>query len=121
LLGGIGTNSLASPPREQDVGNSMMPLPRVRRSSVSATALERIGREEPVLAVAQRIVLVDPPRARHQALSDITKHGVEAFAGADYRSAMPAFGGVLSDGDIIAVLSRSRAAGRRRSASAMTA
>lgn len=44
----------------------------------------------------------------HHADSDLfilTKHGVQAFAGADYRSAMPAYDGVLSDREIVAVLS----------------
>lgn len=38
-------------------------------------------------------------------LFEITKFGVQRFAGADYKSAMPAFDQRLSDNDIIAVLS----------------
>ena len=38
-------------------------------------------------------------------LFEITKFGVQKFAGADYKSAMPAFDQRLSDNDIIAVLS----------------
>ena len=40
-----------------------------------------------------------------QILFDLTKHGLQKFAGADYRSDMPAFEGVLTDAEIIAVLS----------------
>lgn len=39
-----------------------------------------------------------------QQLFAITKHGIARFAPADYRTAMPSFVGVLSDGDIRAVL-----------------
>lgn len=39
-----------------------------------------------------------------QQLFAITKHGVARFAPADYKSAMPGFIGILSDGDIRAVL-----------------
>ena len=35
----------------------------------------------------------------------LTKYGPQAFAGADYRSEMPAYAGTLSDADIVAVLS----------------
>lgn len=35
----------------------------------------------------------------------LTKYGLQAFAGPDYRSAMPAYDGVLSDREIVAVLS----------------
>lgn len=38
-------------------------------------------------------------------LFEITKFGVQRFAGADYKSAMPAFEGRLPDDDILAVLS----------------
>ncbi|MFN0264221.1 c-type cytochrome [Tepidamorphus sp. 3E244] len=40
-----------------------------------------------------------------QMLFEITKYGVQRFAGEDYRSDMPAYEGVLSDAEIIAVLS----------------
>jgi mono/diheme cytochrome c family protein len=40
-----------------------------------------------------------------QVLFDLTKHGVQKFAGADYSSDMPAFADVLTDAEIIAVLS----------------
>ncbi len=40
-----------------------------------------------------------------QVLFDLTKHGLAAFVGPDYDSAMPAFDGVLSDAEIVAVLS----------------
>ena len=35
----------------------------------------------------------------------MTKYGPRAFAGPDYRSEMPAFDGILSDAEIVAVLS----------------
>jgi mono/diheme cytochrome c family protein len=38
-------------------------------------------------------------------LFKLTKYGVQQYAGADYKSAMPAYGSVLSDQDIVAVLS----------------
>jgi mono/diheme cytochrome c family protein len=38
-------------------------------------------------------------------LFEITKFGVQRFAGADYKSAMPAFDQRLSDADIAAALS----------------
>lgn len=38
-------------------------------------------------------------------LLDLTKNGVQAFAGPNYRSDMPAFEGNLTDAEIIAVLS----------------
>lgn len=37
-------------------------------------------------------------------LFEIVKHGVQRFAGPDYKSDMPAYDGVLSDDDIRAVL-----------------
>lgn len=40
-----------------------------------------------------------------QVLIELTKYGPQRFAGADYKTAMPAYDGVLSDDDIIAVLS----------------
>lgn len=40
-----------------------------------------------------------------QVLFDLTKYGMQRFAGPDYRSAMPAYVGVLSDDDIIAAMS----------------
>ena len=40
-----------------------------------------------------------------QVLFDLTKYGMQRFAGPDYRSAMPAYLGVLSDEDIIAAMS----------------
>jgi mono/diheme cytochrome c family protein len=40
-----------------------------------------------------------------QVLFDITKFGVQKFAGADYQSAMPAYTDTLTDAEIIAVLS----------------
>jgi len=40
-----------------------------------------------------------------QMLFDMTKYGVQKFAGADYESTMPAYGDTLSDAEIIAVLS----------------
>jgi mono/diheme cytochrome c family protein len=40
-----------------------------------------------------------------QVLFDLTKYGLAAFVGPDYDSAMPAFDGVLSDAEIVAVLS----------------
>lgn len=40
-----------------------------------------------------------------QVLFDLTKHGLQRFAGPDYQTAMPAYDGVLSDDDIVAVLS----------------
>lgn len=40
-----------------------------------------------------------------EVLFNITKHGPQRYAGADYKSAMPAYAGVLSDEDIVAVLS----------------
>ena len=38
-------------------------------------------------------------------LFTLTKHGPQALAGADYQSDMPAYDGILSDREIIAVLS----------------
>lgn len=38
-------------------------------------------------------------------LFDLTKYGVQKFAGADYESDMPAYDGILSDEEIIAILS----------------
>lgn len=38
-------------------------------------------------------------------LFEITKYGLQRFAGADYESDMPAYQGVLTDPEIIAVLS----------------
>ena len=38
-------------------------------------------------------------------LIEMTKYGPRAFAGPDYRSEMPAFDGILSDAEIVAVLS----------------
>ncbi len=38
-------------------------------------------------------------------LFEITKYGVQRFAGADYKSAMPAYENVLTDQEIIGVLS----------------
>jgi mono/diheme cytochrome c family protein len=38
-------------------------------------------------------------------LFEITKFGMQKFAGPDYKSAMPAFEGRLSDDDVLAVLS----------------
>lgn len=38
-------------------------------------------------------------------LFELTKIGPQRFAGADYQSTMPAYEGVLSDADIVAVLS----------------
>ncbi|MCB1741919.1 MAG: c-type cytochrome [Gammaproteobacteria bacterium] len=38
-------------------------------------------------------------------LFEITKYGVQRFAGAGYRSAMPAYEGTLRDREIVAVLS----------------
>ena len=40
-----------------------------------------------------------------QMLFDLTKYGVQSIAGPDYLTAMPAYEGVLSDDEIIAVLS----------------
>lgn len=40
-----------------------------------------------------------------QVLFDITKYGVQKFAGADYQSAMQPYEGVISDAEIVAVLS----------------
>ena len=40
-----------------------------------------------------------------QYLFDITKFGVQKYAGADYKSTMPAYADTLSDAEIIAVLS----------------
>lgn len=40
-----------------------------------------------------------------QVLFDLTKYGMQRFAGLDYRSAMPAYRGVLSDEEIIAAMS----------------
>jgi len=40
-----------------------------------------------------------------EALFNVTKHGPQFVAGADYQSDMPAFDGVISDADIVAVLS----------------
>lgn len=38
-------------------------------------------------------------------LFEITKYGIQRFAGADYETDMPAYEGILSDPEIIAVLS----------------
>ena len=38
-------------------------------------------------------------------LFELTKHGLGPFVGADYVSAMPAYDGILSDDEIVAVLS----------------
>ena len=38
-------------------------------------------------------------------LIEITKYGPQRFAGPDYRSEMPAYEGILSDAEIVAVLS----------------
>lgn len=38
-------------------------------------------------------------------LFEMTKYGVEAVAGGDYKTRMPAYEGVLSDDDIVAILS----------------
>lgn len=40
-----------------------------------------------------------------QVLFELTKYGMQRYAGAGYRSAMPAYRGVLSDEEIIAVMS----------------
>ncbi len=40
-----------------------------------------------------------------QMLFDMTKYGVQKFAGADYKSDMPAYADLLTDTEIIAVLS----------------
>ncbi|MGI9520084.1 MAG: c-type cytochrome, partial [Hyphomicrobiaceae bacterium] len=40
-----------------------------------------------------------------QHLFEITKHGVTSLAGNDYKTRMPAYAGVLSDEDAVAVLS----------------
>lgn len=40
-----------------------------------------------------------------EALFEMTKHGPQRFAGADYQSAMPAYADVLSDREILAALS----------------
>ncbi len=40
-----------------------------------------------------------------EALFNITKHGLQYAAGPDYQSDMPAYGGTLTDAEIIAVLS----------------
>ena len=40
-----------------------------------------------------------------QVLFDITRHGVQKFAGADYQTKMPAYDKILSDHEIVAVLS----------------
>jgi mono/diheme cytochrome c family protein len=40
-----------------------------------------------------------------EVLFNITKYGVQRYAGADYKSAMPRYEGVLTDEDIVAVLS----------------
>lgn len=40
-----------------------------------------------------------------QLLFDLTKYGIQKFAGADYKTKMPAYEDVLSDEQIIAVLS----------------
>lgn len=40
-----------------------------------------------------------------EVLFNITKYGVQRYAGADYKSAMPRYEGVLADEDIVAVLS----------------
>jgi hypothetical protein len=40
-----------------------------------------------------------------QALFELTKFGMQRFAGRDYRSAMPAYRGILTDEEIIAVMS----------------
>lgn len=40
-----------------------------------------------------------------QILFEITKYGVQRFAGADYRTDMPRYEGILDDGQIVAALS----------------
>lgn len=40
-----------------------------------------------------------------QVLFDLTKHGLQKYAGPDYKTNMPAYQGVLSDDEILAVLS----------------
>ena len=40
-----------------------------------------------------------------EVLFNITKHGIERYAGPGYRSSMPAYEGILSDEEIVAVLS----------------
>lgn len=40
-----------------------------------------------------------------EVLFNITKYGVQRYAGADYKSGMPRYEGVLADEDIVAVLS----------------
>lgn len=40
-----------------------------------------------------------------QVLIDLTRHGLEPFAGPDYRSRMPAYDDILTDREIVAVLS----------------
>lgn len=40
-----------------------------------------------------------------QMLFEITKYGLQRFAGADYQSDMPAYKGTLTDAEIVAVLS----------------
>lgn len=42
---------------------------------------------------------------KDQLLFDLTKYGIQKFAGADYKTKMPAYEEVLSDEQIIAVLS----------------
>lgn len=42
---------------------------------------------------------------KDQLLFDLTKYGIQKFAGADYKTRMPAYEEVLSDEQIIAVLS----------------
>lgn len=49
-----------------------------------------------------------------QVLFELTKHGVAAFVGPDHDSAMPAFDGVLSDTEILAVLSFIKSRWRER-------
>lgn len=40
-----------------------------------------------------------------QVLFDITKYGVQKFAGTDYKTRMPVYQGILNDNEILAVLS----------------
>ncbi|MEH6719979.1 MAG: cytochrome c [Aurantimonas endophytica] len=40
-----------------------------------------------------------------EVLFDVTKNGPDAYAGPNYRTRMPEFGGVITDGEIVAVLS----------------
>lgn len=40
-----------------------------------------------------------------QVLFEITKYGIQRFGGLDYKSEMPAFEGILTNGELVAVLS----------------